>query len=71
MDEKVTVLICNVILPVKRNEFESILVSWMNLDSVIQSEVSQKEKHHKCIYMESRKMVLMNLCRAGIDRHRE
>ena len=45
MDEKVTVLICNVILPVKRNEFESILVSWMNLDSVIQSEVSQKEKH--------------------------
>ena len=25
---------------VKRNEFESILVSWMNLDSVIQSEVS-------------------------------
>ena len=27
---------------IKRNGFESVLVSWMNLDSVTQSEVSQK-----------------------------
>ena len=32
----------------KRNEFESVLVRWMNLEPVIQSEVSQREKnkHH-------------------------
>ena len=28
----------------KRNKFESALVRWMNLEPVIQSEVSQKEK---------------------------
>ena len=30
---------------VKRNTFESVLVKQMNLESVIQSEVSQKEKN--------------------------
>ena len=29
---------------IKGNEFESVLVRWMNLEPVIQSEVSQKEK---------------------------
>ena len=29
---------------IKRNEFESILVRWINLEPVILSEVSQKEK---------------------------
>ena len=28
----------------KRNEFESALVRWMDLAPIIQSEVSQKEK---------------------------
>ena len=28
----------------KKNAFESILMRWMNLESIIQSEVSQKEK---------------------------
>ena len=32
---------------IKRNEFESILVRWMNLEPIIPSEVSQKEKN-KC-----------------------
>ena len=33
---------------IKRNEIELFVVRWMNLGSVIQSEVSQKEKnkHH-------------------------
>ena len=32
---------------IKRNEFESVLVRWMNLELVIQSEASQKvEKYH-------------------------
>ena len=29
---------------IKRNEIELFLVRWMDLESVIQSEVSQKEK---------------------------
>ena len=28
----------------KRNDFESVLMRWMNLEPIIQSEVSQKEK---------------------------
>ena len=29
---------------IKRNTFESVLMGWMNLEPIIQSEVSQKEK---------------------------
>ena len=29
---------------IKRNAFESVLMRWMNLEPVIQIEVSQKEK---------------------------
>ena len=29
---------------IKRNAFESVLMRWMNQESIIQSEVSQKEK---------------------------
>ena len=32
---------------IKRNEFELVIVRWMNLECIIQSEVSQKEKD-KC-----------------------
>ena len=34
---------------IKRNAFESGLMRWMNLESLIQSEVSQKEKDKYCI----------------------
>ena len=30
---------------IKRNGFESVLEGWMNLEPIIQSEVSQKEKN--------------------------
>ena len=30
---------------IKKNTFESVLKRWMKLESIIQSEVSQKEKH--------------------------
>ena len=30
---------------VKKNAFESVLMRWMKLESIIQSEVSHKEKH--------------------------
>ena len=36
---------------IKRNEFESVEVRWMNLKPLIQSEVSQKEKNKYCILM--------------------
>ena len=29
---------------IKRNTFESVVMRWMNLEPIIQSEVSQKEK---------------------------
>ena len=29
---------------IKRNAFESVLMRWMNLEPIIQSEVSQREK---------------------------
>ena len=32
---------------IKRNAFESVLIRWMNLEPIMQSEVSQKEKN-KC-----------------------
>ena len=30
---------------IKKNAFESVLMRWMKLGPIIQSEVSQKEKH--------------------------
>ena len=30
---------------IKKNTFESVLTRWMKLELIIQSEVSQKEKH--------------------------
>ena len=34
---------------IKKNEFESVLMRWMKLEPIIQSEVSQKEKHQYSI----------------------
>ena len=34
---------------IKRNAFESVLMRWMNLEPIILSEVSQKEKGKYCI----------------------
>ena len=34
-----------ILLPIKRNEIELFVVRWMGLESVIQSEVSQREKN--------------------------
>ena len=35
-------------LAIKRNAFESVLMRWMNLEPITQSEVSQKEKEKYC-----------------------
>ena len=65
MDKEDVAHIYNGILAIKRNEIELFVVRWMDLESVIQSEVSQKEKnkYHTLthIYEVKKKMVLKNL----------
>ena len=50
---------------IKKDTFESVLMRWMKLEPIIQSEVSQKEKHQYStlthIYIEIRKMVMITL----------
>ena len=36
---------------IKKNTFASVLMRWMKLEPIIQSEVSQKEKHQYSILM--------------------
>ena len=53
-------------LAIKRNEIESFVVRWMDLESVIQGEVSQKEKNKYRILtriygIQKKKKVLTNL----------
>ena len=50
----------NRILAIKRNEFKLLVVRWMHLQPVTQSEVSQKKKKsvYSCINMEYRKWYL-------------
>ena len=58
---------------IKKNAFESVLMRWMKLEPIIQSEVSQKEKHQYSILMhimELRKMVMMTLYARQQKRHR-
>ena len=35
---------------IRKNTFESVLMRWMNLEPIIQSEMSQKEKDKYCLY---------------------
>ena len=44
MDKEVVVCIHNGMLAIKRNTFNLVLMEWVNLESIIHSEVSQKEK---------------------------
>ena len=50
VDKEGVVHIHNVVLlNYKKNSFESVLMRWMNLESIIQTEVSQREKDKYCI----------------------
>ena len=51
MDKEDVVHIYNGILAIKRNETGSFVEMWMDLETVIQSEVSQKEKNKYRILM--------------------
>ena len=48
---------------IKKNAFESVLMRWMKLEPIIQSEVSQRNTNtvYYSIYMEFRKTVMMIL----------
>ena len=49
---------------IKKNEIRSFVVMWMNPESVIQSEVSQKEKNKYGIKRNSTNELI---CREGIE----
>ena len=36
---------------IKRNAFDSVLMRWMKLEPITQSEISQKEKDKYCLLM--------------------
>ena len=58
---------------IKKNIFESVLIRWMKLEPIIQSEVSQKEKLQYSILMHIygiRKMVTITLYARQQKRHR-
>ena len=66
MDKEVVVHIYNqYYLAIKRNNIVSFAETWMDPETVIQNEVSQKEENKYHIlthtYMEFRRMVQMNL----------
>ena len=50
MDKEVVAHIHNgILLNHKKSTFESVLMRWMNLEPIIQVEVSQKEKDKYCV----------------------
>ena len=64
MDKEDMVHIYNGILLSQKNETESFVETWMDLKTVIQSEVSQKEKikyHILSVYMESETIGIKDL----------
>ena len=52
MDKEAMVHIHNgILLTIKKNSFESGLMRWTKLEPIIQSEVSQKDKHQYSVLM--------------------
>ena len=52
MDKEAVVYIHHgIFLSIKKNSFESVLMRWMKLEPIIQSEVSQKDKDQYSILM--------------------
>ena len=52
MDMEIVVhMYSGMLLSFKENAFGSVLTRWMNLEPIVQSDVSQKEKDKYCILM--------------------
>ena len=49
-------------LAIKKNAFESVLMRWVKLEPITQSEVSQKEKHQYSIQFSSVAQSCPTLC---------
>ena len=67
----VGLLLRRIILFFFLNKLDSVLVRWMNLEPIIQSEVSQKEKKNKYFIIMHKYGIQKNsidepICRAGI-----
>ena len=62
MDKEVVVHIHHGILLSHRKEFESVLMRWKNLEPIMQSEVSQKEKdkYHILMHIQSLEKMILN-----------
>ena len=56
---------------IKKNTFESVLIRWMNIEPIIQSEVSQKEenKYHILAHIYGTQKAGTNeiICRAAME----
>ena len=69
MDKEVEVHIHNgMLLSHKRNTLESVLMKWMNLEPITESEVSQKDKYRILmhIYGIQKKGIDEPICREGM-----
>ena len=64
--------VSGILLSHEKNAFESVLMRWMGLEPVIQSEISQKNKYHilTYIYMVFRKNGIDEpICRGRMEMH--
>ena len=56
---------------IKRNDFKSVVMRWMNLEPVIQSEVSQKEENKyyilRHLYRLEKNGIDEPICREGME----
>ena len=52
---------------IKKNTFESVLMRWIKLEPIIQSEVSQKEKHQYSMLLLLSHFSHVRLCATPID----
>ena len=49
--DKEAVVYSGILLSYKKNAFKSVIMKWLNLEPMIQSEVSQNEKYiNSCIW---------------------
>ena len=70
MDKEVVVCIHNGMLAIKRNTFNLVLMDWVNLEPIIHSEVSQKEKDKYRIQFSSVAQLCLTLRRHGLQHAR-
>ena len=52
---------------IKKNAFESVLMRWMKLEPIIQSEVGQKERHQYSILTHICEAVTANTMTGSLD----